>query len=585
MTSTMRNAFLLWGALVAMGALRVYGVGYAPTAPRARPDEEIFSVRSFAMFEHDDAQEILSGGFPEGFYRITHLMQWTEAEVLSLIWRKPVNLGCLYALNPGAVELPPRLFSVLMDLAGCLLCGGLVWRLVRPEERRAAVLLGVLAYGCNYLLARDAHFAVSDSTVTFACMLCLWAAVRACQDGPRFLPLAAAAAGAGFGVKYAGLAMFGTCAAAGLVCLGRFRQQRRRTAIYAGLSFLTAPLGFLLLSPGVLRFPKDFWAGVSGQSERYNLGNARGHLLDQSYVIPPGWRFHLFTNLPIAFGVVGLCLAVVGLWVIWGRSRGAAIIVLGSALGGFAIIAPSQMLFVRYAAPMVPALAVSLGVALAAFWSLSKRVVGRQRAIWAGVLVVAAALVPPAWTTFQFDRLMARPDTRDVATRWLLNQGSDAPAVTQGWYAEVQLLDPTAAKECSAQVPPWLNPGVGLLPPTHDHLTGAIARGDKGWAAIANDTIYRYLGQAPGREHARYILSGQAILPCGKLGPAPGHEPFDEKCYALRDVISPGEPECGGVMDLFDAFYLPYSGFRGQTLGGPRVEIYENLCRKKEAAR
>ncbi len=430
-------------------------------------------------------------------------------------------------------------------------------------------------------LARDAHFAVSDSVLTFFCMLCLWAAVRSVQDGARFLLLTAAAAGAGFGVKYAGLAMFGPCLAAGVICLVRFRDRWRRTVISAGLALLAAPLGFLLLSPGALRFPKEFWNGVTGQSERYNVDNARGHLMDPSYQIPPGWRFHLFTNLPIAFGTAGLILACLGIWMLWRRNRAAALVVLGSALGAFAIIAPVEMLFVRYAAPMVPPLAVGLGFALAVLWAWADRAAGRHRLAWIGVLVSAAALIPPAWTTLQFDRVMAAPDTRDVATRWLLDQGPDANAVTQGWYAEVQLVDPAAAAACSAVIPAWLNPGMGLLPPTRDNLAPAIARGPAGWASIANDAIYRYLGEAPGREKARFSLSGQAILPCGKLGRDPGHAPFDPKCYRLVDEIQPGTLACDSVMDLFDAFYLPYDGFRGQVLGGPRVQIYENLCVKK----
>ena len=34
------------------------------------------------------------------------------------------------------------------------------------------------------------------------------------------------------------------------------------------------------------------------------------------------------------------------------------------------------------------------------------------------------------------------------------------------------------------------------------------------------------------------------------------------------------------TMDLFDAFYLPYQGFKGQVLPGPRVQIYEHTCVK-----
>jgi hypothetical protein len=34
------------------------------------------------------------------------------------------------------------------------------------------------------------------------------------------------------------------------------------------------------------------------------------------------------------------------------------------------------------------------------------------------------------------------------------------------------------------------------------------------------------------------------------------------------------------TMDLFDAFYVPYQGFKGQVLPGPRVQIYAHTCVK-----
>ncbi len=580
MKHTKGSAVALLGALSIAALLRLYGITYAPTAPLARPDEEIFTGRAFQLFDSSHAREIFETGWPEGYFRLDKIVLGVESATLDAWYHRPVNLACLYALNPGAVERWVRLASVLADLASCLLVAATVMLLATSEaSARTGAVFGVLAFGCNYLAARDGHFGVSDAVLTFFCTLCLYFSVRAVRTGPFFLPFAAAAAGAGFGVKYSAFALAGPCLVAGIVCLVHFFPRARwRTTVLALLSFPAAIGALVLISPGVIGNVKPFIAGVVGHEYRY-ADSARIHLMDKSpaYVLLPGWRFHLFTNLPIAFGWIGLVLAFVGIAIALSRRPREGIVIAASTLAALAMLVPIKTLFVRYAAPMLPGLTVGLSITLAAIWERAQPIPRRPWRLVIALGVAGLALVPPVVTTLQFDALMAQPDTRDLASRWLLQRGG-GPAIAQGFYGEPRLLDPSLARACAATVPDELNPGLPISPPGTKDWRSDVGAGRSKWGDIAIDAVSHSF-HTENIAKARYVFDGRGRLPCGRDGWDP-NPTLDPKCYVLRDTIEPGKLRCDSVMDLFDAFYLPYGGFGGQVLPGPRINIYENMCRR-----
>ncbi len=140
-------------------------------------------------------EEIFETGWPEELLsELDKLVLSVESMTLNAWYHRPINLACLYALNPGAVERWVRLVSVLADLGSCLLVAATVMLLATSETSgRTGAVFGALAFGCNYLAARGGHFRVSDAVLTFFCALCLYF-LRAGSTRAVFLPLAAAAA-------------------------------------------------------------------------------------------------------------------------------------------------------------------------------------------------------------------------------------------------------------------------------------------------------------------------------------------------------------------------------------------------------
>jgi hypothetical protein len=574
--------------------LRLWGIAFSPTAPRARPDEEVFLTKGLDYFNgnHALAAEILHAGWPEGYYRIVHGLQWLQAVVLGWVWHSPVNLGCLYAINPGAVELWPRVFSALADVTGCLLVGLIVRRLARGSEQSVALPAGILALGLNYLAARDAHFAVTDSTLLCAICLCLYGAVRAVLDGPRFLVLAAVGVGAGFGVKYAAAPMVVVCAASLALCLvmqqpspvapqpSAAQFASRRNVVWWGVASVFAGLlSFVVMSPYALWHPPDFFAGLLGHRGRYTRG-ALSYLVDSGFHPPFGWHFYLREVIPTAVGWPGVILGIVGLLLLWKRERRAAVVLLAAALANFGTIAFVRAMFVRYAAPAIPPLAVGLGLSLAmAFGWLRDRLSWGPRLLAGGALV-AIVFWAPVRLIVQLDRLLSAPDTRDLATEWLLKQGPNSPAVTQGWYSHVRLLEPESVEACRPMIPPWLWREVAVLPAVTSDWADLVKAGKASWGAIGHSAIDQSTGDSPGRPRARFVVDTGGMLPCGREARHDDHAPLELPCYAPVSEIHPGSSTCSGYFDVYDAMWIPFRGFEGQTNPGPRIRIYENYCRK-----
>jgi hypothetical protein len=577
MRKTKRSWPLLAVGISLLGVLmlRLWGIAFAPTAPHARPDEDAFVLRAFDMYSGDQAFDLLVSGWPQGYFRIVHLLESLETAVLSLVWHHPVHLGCVYAVNPIAVQLWPRVFSALIDVVGCLLVGLTVRRLVPEKDRDVALPLGILALGCNYLATRDAHFGVSDATLLFTVCLCTYAAVRSVMDGPKYLPLVAIATGAGFGVKYAAAPLGATCMVALLCCLVRFKDRRRSTLWFSLLSVGAGALAFQLTSPGALiRFP-DLWRSVTGHAERYGDA-ARLYLLDPDFNIGAGWRFHLFHNFPTAFGWPGFVLSIAGLLLCFRRDRYAGIVVAATTVASFVMLFAIRTLFVRYGGPVLPPLAVGLGLVLTASAAWMGRLLPRAWATTALALLLLLVFVFPVRLIVQFDRLMSVSDTRDQATEWLVQHHGSA--VTEGGFAATQILDPNLAAACRPEVPPFLWRDVPSLPPMQSDWPQFIREGKGFWGAVAHNALENCQYSSPPREAAAFVVSGRGVLPCGKPGRTVDLPPLDPACYALETVFSPGNPECDGYLDLFDSMWLPYWGFGGWQHPGPRLEIYKNLC-------
>jgi hypothetical protein len=565
------QALAIIGLALAL-AVRLWGIGFGAHVPLARPDEELFLMSGYSYFGTPSAADTLGvTGWPMGFVRIVHFVEVLERLVLRAPNGQPANLGCIYALRPAAVLVGIRLVSVLCDVLTCLVVGLTARRLARREHAQLALGFGILAYAVNYLAAREAHNGMMNSALGLGLALTTLACVRAIQDSPWWLVAAGALAGASFGIKYSASPLLLTCLAAGIACL-LLQPHPQRTLGIGALTLAASVAGLCASSPEIFTNLEPFWRGLMSAVGRYQP--SFNGMLDLSWHPIPGWRFHLFTDLPTAFGWVGYLLAIAGLALaLWDRGWEAGP-VAATAVGAALMLAPVTQLFVRYAVPILPSLAVGLALALTRLSVFAhERLPGLQASLGFSAIAVLA-LGPPLVRLCQYDHILAQPDTRDLAQQWLLDHGGTG--ATLGYYQRVHFVEPSWVEACRGRVPSWVDGPVALTPDHGPPFWSDLVQKDP--ESLVQETLDAAF-KGNDLSGADYVFWPLPLVMCGKQGRLEAPDPGGQ-CFELVDTLSPGTPACGDLFDMFDSFFVPYTAFAGVVRPGPEIKIYKNLCKR-----
>ncbi len=587
---------LLLAGILALGlGLRLWGIEFAAGTPVGRPDEEIFAVEALAMFVR--SYDRLATGWPDLAFKLWHAVLWLERAWYHLRYGEGVhvhvNLGCLLAVNPIALILPVRVVFAVLGAATAWIVGRLAAEIV-PEQAEAAGLWATALYALNYLVGRDGHFAVSDALLCFEIALTLLCCARAATRGSGWLVAAGFCAGTAVSTKYSALGLLFPCAAAAVEL---FVRARRRATAPILCAVATALAGLLLWSPQIVTHRSEFLQGFASQLGRYAANQST-----------PGSIFYPTVIFPAAFGWLGLLLCLAGL--VWcARQRRGLSLVVYAFMFYVCFLGPLRLNYARYGSPLVPALTAAGGVAAALLIERLSERVPRRLAL---ALVALLALAPPAARLIAFDRLMARPDTRDLARDWLAARGADQIVITEGVYAQAHAVSASVSAVCRQELPAALwRPIPVLLAPTAplvpapgelqstvnprylpDRLSNAPAVAgleESGWERIGflgaqRFVVWEYdqraaltdlhspsapdfLSRAEGPRAIGWVVGGDAR-----------RRPVDNSCWTPVASFSPGAQDAP-TWDTFDAFLVPLEDFGAMERPGPAITIYKNACK------
>lgn len=329
--------------------------------------------------------------------------------------------GTDWTLYFGRVHKVGRALSAALDTATVLL----VYLLGRRLLDRRVGLIAATLYALAPLSIQLSHFFTTDSWLSFFVALTLLLTMRA-TESERLGHFGVAGAACGLA-----LATKGSVFALPLViCLGTFLVGRRRwrtgdwlsdvivsVASRIAVAGAACILGFALFEPYALARPSVYIDQLRIQS-----GIVRGTLdvpFTRQYVSTSPFFYQVEQLVRWGLGPVAgvLCLAGIVLLLRRTVTRPSASLILMSVwflLQGLIVVLPETK-FLRYAAPLLPALAVAGGLALETLRRGSVRLVG-TRATWA---VVGAALIGVLFWSASFSSVYAAPHTRLEASRWI----------------------------------------------------------------------------------------------------------------------------------------------------------------------
>ena len=517
-----RPEFVLLAAIVAIGAaLRLVPIWFGLPDVRSRPDEETSIGIALAVL----------GGDPDPhFFNWPTLTMYTFAgvfEAASLIVRTGARV-----IRPYEYYLLARGWIALAGTATILV----LWRLARRISGPRTALASAWFLAVAILHVRDSHFATTDVLMTLLLTAALALLVRAVEPRPLTLGDARLWAAAGiFGglataAKYNAAVIVGSIGAAQLLRV-RDAPDRRTPAVwlpcFASLAAFVA--AFFAGSPFVLLDYASFHRDITFESSHLQAGQG-GILLGR------GWWYHLVRTLPDGLGIPMFVMAIAGIFVLVPKRPRSSLVLGAFAVAYYAGIGSGYTVFFRYAMPLVPlaCLAAAEGASACGAW-LAPRI--ELPATASVALVCALTGAPSLINAVWMDALLAKSDTRHLASLWLRDHVRPAESIGD-------------AGQTYARVPNL--PG---------HLWTYDARTHSFDVAAGAIPDWLVLGESPLRTYAE-IPPDLRLLASTRY----------ELAYEARATH-------GGAAayDMQDAFFLPISGFKTVDRPGPTIFVYRRL--------
>lgn len=299
--------------------------------------------------------------------------------------------------------LAGRATSVLTSMLTILA----VYMLGRIAYGHWAGVLAALLISLSGLLIELAHFATPDSTTVLLCTLMLLAAIWYLR-GPsqRRLIVAGALVGLGAGSEYHMVLLLIPLFAAWL--LGPVRR-----ALWLPAATLAAAVVYVASNPYLLTEFNGFQSAML-HTLRIRTVDSKLEYGNRFAGYGPWWLYPV--RYVLGYGMDALATVWMLLGIAWSlvRRRREDLILLAWIIPYALLISLSSAKFLRYGAPLLPAVAVLAGGFGVAIW-------GRVHPTQHWVLAAAAASV--VLYTGMYDAaytgLFASPDPRLVATRWL----------------------------------------------------------------------------------------------------------------------------------------------------------------------
>lgn len=413
-----RAVGLMIAGIVALAlALRLHGASFGLPALND-PDELIFELGALRMLR---SLSLNPGWFGHPGTTTMEVLAVVNISVFGfgkgMGWfANPDAFASAIYANPAWMILPGRLAMVAFGTAT-------VWQTfrlgedladtpaARPFARRAALAAAALVAIEPGSVAWS-QVIRTDIMATFFMLLSLRAALRAMrQERLRDHLVAGLWLGLAIATKWptgiAAIALVG--AACARLVAGKTPRAQIVAHLAAGAAATVAAL--LTASPYLLLDYSTVLRNLRGEAQGGHLGATGGSLLDNL-----GW----YAAGPVlsGLGLAGCILAMAGLW--WLVRHRAGAVVLPVAIVMAAVICAQALVWERWLLPLVPVLALAMGLGWAQLLGFLERAGKPEHhtALRAAALaILAAALIQPAMLTAsrKTERLH---DARQLATAW-----------------------------------------------------------------------------------------------------------------------------------------------------------------------
>ena len=332
-------------------------------------------------------------------YYVYYLLSYSGSQLQFVAERYFVGGHDLIVLSRSFNTLQSALTGVVCALVGRQLYGA-----------RIGLLVG-FSFAVLPLSVRFAHLATVDTGQVLWQVVSLYGALRLLSSGRwHFALWAGVCVGLAAACKYPGVLSVVPLAVACGLAVGSWSRRVR----LGGIAGVGAGLAFFCASPYVVLDFSSAWASLSSMGSE--------HLLSSSH---EGEGFSLWHharyNLRYGVGLLGVLALVGGLISRPRRYRSVDWLLLSAVLAQVFFLSLSSSVFMRYALPLAPLVALAWGRLL---WCLPK-------GGWVSWGVVALLCAEPLYASLHTRTLLSGEDTRDLAREWIEENMPEATWVVE----------------------------------------------------------------------------------------------------------------------------------------------------------
>ena len=516
--------------MVGLG-LRLWGINFGLPA-LYRPDEDVTVGR---------AMGILHGIADPHFANWPHLYFY-----LAAAWLAPFHLLGLVS-DQASAYLGVRALDAIFGSLTVLV----VFEFGRHAYGWLAGFLAAAALTVAFLHVRDSHFATLDVPLALAITVGLYVAYRTMtMSGARPLLLNGVILGIATSLKYNGAFVFAGIAAA--------QTLRGRAARSAWLPPVARLVLVAVVGVGTLAVTSPFLvldAAVTGHGLRYILQ----HLATTS--APAIGYVELAIGLWFGIDPVLVLIGTIGVGYAVFRRQPADWIVLAFLLIYFIVIGAGGSVFFRYADPMIPALLLLGGRALA---DLVRHGVNPafRHAVLAGVILLV--LAPPLVHDVRYNLLIQQADTRTLAYDWL------AQNMPPGQRAAVPYMAGPAHDQAMVASRKYSH---GATDPYVAAFLDSRLETRYTIRELTSDDLQLTSLDSFRAQSIQYIVVGYQTPGTG----CRPDSPLERALLAEGPPVASFSPTAGcpvSVFDPIDTYYVPLAGYGGWIRPGPPIRIY-----------
>lgn len=358
------------------------------------------------------AKDIQAGELLPQRFHYPHLLYYLSAFGL---WFQGLFPAALNGLAAALFGVPEEHASVLLLRLLTASLSALTTIPVFLAARRVAGLWAGLLAGALIALSPTynevSHLAISDVPAGFFAALTLFFVARLVDgENLRDYLLAGGSAALAAASKYPA----GVVAIAIVAVWLYWRLRRRDFNFYLLWSGLGSIATLLLVMPALwLRFSSV----IGGPGQHDILFGYRQYALEGwiGVVVESTGAYYL-KGLAAAFGAPALLFGALGLLVLEPRSRRRALVLLPYPIVLIALLMAMNVVVKRNMQPLLPAVAIVLGVGLSAWLSRLER---HRAPDYAALMLCLLFLAAPAVRTVAWDVSRTRPGTSQLAVEWI----------------------------------------------------------------------------------------------------------------------------------------------------------------------